>query len=127
MEQFKINLLKLIAEHEIIGDLFWTKDLNFYVVCSDVFAWGCAESESIDSQEDVDLFEQAIKDCKSKEFCGEEYADIVYACRKRKMRPQGAMYSHINPAIHPLLDACGPEREIDFLNPKPREKTNGTI
>lgn len=31
-----------------------------------------------------------------------------------------SMYPYINEALWPLIDACGPEREVGFGNPKPR-------
>lgn len=117
MELFKINLLKLVAEYEIHSDLFWNERLDFFALCNDVFYWGCADMEMFTSQEDVDLYECTIKDCKNLYSLGESHAVSLYVARKRKMRPQGAVYCHINPALHALFDACGPEREINAGNP----------
>jgi hypothetical protein len=124
MEQYKINLLKLVAEHELTDYIKWNIDLEFYVTCSDFFFWGCADAENITSQEDVDLFELAIKDVRSllslNEVCTYEYATELYCAKKRKMRPQGACYEFIPKHLWSLFDACGPEREVDIVNPKPR-------
>jgi len=121
MEEYKINLLKLAAEYDFREDLYWNKDLRFLIMCSDVFAWGYADLESITSQEDVDLLEQCIKDCQVAGQFGEVYASQLYCAKKRKMRPQGAYYKHIEvKELWPLFDACGPEREVNFGNPKPR-------
>ena len=116
MEQYKINLLKLVAEHELTDYIKWNTDLEFYVTCSDFFFWGCADAEDITSQEDVDLFEQAITDV----GCEQTYVTDLYCAKKRKMRPQGACYEFIPKHLWCLYDACGPEREVDIVNPKPR-------
>ena len=39
------------------------------------------------------------------------YADVLFACRTRAMRPQNANYREDNRPIWPLLDACGQPRE----------------
>jgi hypothetical protein len=36
------------------------------------------------------------------------------------MRPQGAIYKYLE-GIAPLFDAAGPERSIDFGNPKDQQ------
>ena len=116
MEQYKINLLKLVAANDLHSDLIWNDDLDFYVLCNDLFFWGCADAEDIESQEDVDLFEKAIKDVGAFDV----WASYLFCARKRKMRPQGAAYPNTAQSLWPLFDACGPEREITAGNPKPR-------
>lgn len=115
MEQYKINLLKLVAKHDLQYDLDWNEDLIFHIGCNDLFFWGCADAESIESQEDVDLYEQSIEDVRA----FDNWACYLYCARKRKMRPQGAAYPD-EKSLWPLFDACGPEREINMGNPKPR-------
>lgn len=39
-------------------------------------------------------------------------AHLLFCCRKRKMRPQKPYYKHLAEALHPLFDACGPERIV---------------
>ena len=61
IEQFKINLLKLVAEHDLQGEIIWDTALCFYVPCNDVFFWGCADAEDIESQKDVDLLQSSSR------------------------------------------------------------------
>jgi len=42
---------------------------------------------------------------------------LLYCARKRKMRPQGAMYEYLNKENWPLFDECGPVREKSLSNP----------
>lgn len=50
-------------------------------------------------------------------------ASSLFACRSRKMRPQGACYPDDHPELWPLFDACGPEREVGMGNPyRPGER-----
>jgi len=120
MEEYKIKLLKLVAEYDIQHTLFWSEDLSFYFLCNDFFYWGCADAEDIENQEDVDLLEQCIKDCRAVQQFGENHATELFCARKQKMRPQGAFYKFIKKEFWPLFDACGPEREVDIVNPEPQ-------
>ena len=125
MEEYKVNLLKLIAKYDLHTDLFWHEDLRFFVNCSDVFAWAYADLEEIESQEDVDALEQAILDCIKADGYGGQYdGSILFVARKRKMRPQGAMYESLCPACYSLFDACGPLREVGLGNPKKHPSEN---
>ena len=49
--------------------------------CNDVFAWACADAESITTEECVDLFKEINKDKK--------WGDTVWICKKRNLKPQG--------------------------------------
>jgi len=121
MEEYKINLLTLLALHDIREVVFWNEDLDFFITCSDLFAWGFADLERVDNQKDVDLLEQSIKDCEEiNKNTGSVNAAELYCARKRSMRPQGAYYNYIGKELWPLFDACGPEREITMGNPKPK-------
>lgn len=128
MEQYKINLLKLVAKYDIISSICWNEDLEFYILCSDSFFWGCSDSEDICNQEDVDLLEQSIKDHESiltlNKVITYGFADLLYCSRKRKLRPQGAMYKSIPKCLWSLFDECGPEREVNMFNPKPHPEKN---
>lgn len=120
MEEFKINLFKLVAEHDIRDALYWSEDLSFYFLCNDFFYWGCADAEDIENQQDVDLLEQCIKDCQAVREFGENHATELFCARKRKMRPQSAVYKFIEKELWHLFDACGPEREVNIVNPEPQ-------
>jgi hypothetical protein len=56
-------------------------------------------------------------DEKSDEAHAINVAELLFACRSRNSRPQGAIYKRISKALVPLFDACGPERMTGFGNP----------
>jgi len=108
-----IKLLKIIAKYDVFhgwDNIFWTKDMEFRVLCNDIFWWGTGDAEEI-TEDDLTLFEESLKDG------GWEVGYILYCARRRKMRPQGAAYSIIPEKYWPMFDACGPERKTDFGNP----------
>lgn len=103
-------------------DLWWRTDgeyapVTFFVKCSDVFEWGCADLEQI-TPENIHVLEQATKDCEGAMKFGAVYAGILFCCRVRGMRPQGAIYDHYDKGMWHLLDAAGPPREVGFGNPR---------
>lgn len=107
-------------------DVWWRTDgkyapVTFMVNCNDLFAWGCADCETL-TAENIELLEQSYKDAAAVSEHGEIYGALLFCCRSRQMRPQGACYSHFPKELWPLLDKCGEERETGFGNPyKPGE------
>lgn len=113
--EFVEKLLKLVAEHEANDELIWHSNLDFYILCNDIFAWGCADGEDV-TPESLPVLEQALKDATFPD------GPLLYCARMRNMRPQGAAYTFIQKENWPLFDACGPEREVGLGNPyKPGE------
>lgn len=110
LEEIFIRVAKVASEYDIAGNLIWSDDLEVGITCNDVFHWGCADVEDINSDEDIELLIQA---CKDSEFDG----PTLYCARKRGMRPQGAMYKHLDEKDWPLFDECGPHRETGIGNP----------
>lgn len=101
------RIVKFIEEHEL--DVYWHEGKpNFN--CNDEFAWGCSDCEEFG----VEDFKE-IKKCMSESIGGDGV--LLWIARKRKMRPQGALYVFIDRADWPLFDACGPHREESFGNP----------
>lgn len=95
-------------------DVWWRVDgeyapVTMLVNCNDVFYWGCADAEAI-TQENIGVFEQSYKD-------SETHGEVLFCCRVRKMRPQGAYYKYIDADEKHLFDDCGPPREKDMGNP----------
>jgi hypothetical protein len=102
----------------------------FHVNCNDLFWWATADSEEVPPDKvemlekayaDVEAMEKSIVDDEEKACNWQPIAQILYACRSRNMRPQGAYYKHVKKAFWRLLDEAGPERETDqgpFGNPK---------
>jgi hypothetical protein len=115
MKEHVIPFFEAVAKLDLFGEVFWHSDFSVLaVICNDVFWWGCADLEQVESLEDIELL---VKSCEDAKYDGA----ILYCARKRGMRPQGAMYKHINKEIHHLFNECGPEREIDFLNPENKD------
>lgn len=107
LDRFVMCLLALTAKHDVNDELMWTEDLEFAVMCSDAFWWGTADAEDI-TPETLPELEQALIDG------GTMDGMLLYCARRRKMRPQGAMYKHIE---QPELFNVFPERETGIGNP----------
>lgn len=133
LEYNKIKkLLGIIGDQK--DDLKWmVRDdkLKFFINSNDIFTWAVSDAEEIKSQEDIELLEKSIEDCKK--YCidfeseiynrmrGEEVGTILFCCRKKQMRPQGALYKElVSPSLWHLFDKCGPERESGIGNPADR-------
>jgi hypothetical protein len=105
------RILKLAQKYDFIDDLIWDQDLKFAINCNDVFMWGCADAEEIETEEDVNLLQQACED-------SNDWGHILYCARKQGMRPQGSYYEYLYNDEWELFNACGPKREVCFGNPK---------
>lgn len=120
--EFVLRVLRATAfDHTDI--LWWRTDgeyapVTLFVKCNDLFWWACADLEQV-TPENVGELERAFADAKAAhpQF-GEVYADSLFCCRVRGMRPQGCCYPPER-ELWPLFDACGPERAIDSSNPYP--------
>jgi len=103
-----------------IDDITWyaKKDgeIEVFVGCNDVFAWGCADMETIEPG-DIDLVGDIVSQLESIDTGLSSYWAILYISRKRKLRPQGIIYEGLPKQMIALLNDCGPEREIDICNP----------
>lgn len=110
-DEFIKKVLKLTAEYDHHDSLYWNSNLKFYVKCNDVFWWGTGDLEEI-THDDINDLEQALKNSEDEGF-------ILFAARKRNLRPQGAYYNLVNKKDRTLLNACGPKREIELCNPYP--------
>lgn len=95
-------------------DIWWRVDgeyapLTLFVNCNDLFFWACSDCETL-TAENIDLFEQSYKD-------DENHGALLFCCRVRKMRPQGAYYKYLDKDKWHLYDKCGEARETGFGNP----------
>jgi hypothetical protein len=111
---------------EYCDSIWWRQDddggLRLLVHCSDLFAWGTADCEEI-TDTNVETFVATFTECH--ELMGQwnaQDAHLLWCCRQRGQRPQGAYYKHLDEALRPLFDAAGPEREVSLLNPHERPK-----
>jgi hypothetical protein len=121
------RVLRIFARADIRDELFWNfyeeGELKFFALCSDVFEWGTADMEEI-RVEDLDLLEQTHRDLMATPVADPTHAWAVtwtadlYSARKRKKRPQGAVYKNMPEEVQVLFNACGPERKTDIFNPK---------
>ncbi len=116
-EEDFITIARFVAEHDICHEIFWDEDLETFINCNDVFYLGCNDTEPVLAK-DLSLLKTCLIDAPYD-------ACMLFCARQRKMRPQGAMYKHIDKENWQLFNACGPAREIDFCNPmRPTDSYN---
>jgi len=113
--------------------------VTFFVNCNDLFHWATADAEKL-TPENLPELRQAVADVRAargvptghfprldrdatNEERNKEAADWscwydaggmgadLFCARVRKMRPQRPCYERWPPELHPLFDACGPERD----------------
>lgn len=113
-------------------DLFWRVDsqyapVTFFARCNDLFDWGTADLQEI-TPENIEEMERATTECRALDpVHGVLVATTLFCCRVVGSRPQGACYDSIDPKFWPLLDNCGPEREVDMMNPKAHPNQRGVV
>lgn len=118
--EFMLRVLELFA-FENTDELWWRCDaeyapITFFVNCNDCYAWGSADAEPI-TPADLPLLEQTFKDVIALGYTDGEGAPLLFVSRKRRLRPQGAMYKYITDDLVPLHDECGPYRPPQMGNP----------
>lgn len=105
-----------------------TKQLQIFANCNDLFDWACADAEEV-TPENIHILEQAWADIKpmveewrngfktkwlppekEPDYIDTTHAVELFACRIRKMRPQGPCYQSIPPVVAVLFDSAGPDR-----------------
>jgi hypothetical protein len=112
-ENFVQPLMLLFSDYDQADQLCWKfsregTSLYFWVNCNDVFGYACADAEEIDP-EDLPLLRECFTDAlKADKTYGPLYAPLLFACRKRRMRPMKGAYPKPE-SIKPLFDASGPE------------------
>jgi len=119
-----MQVFRFLVERSMADAMFYgINDGSLWVAvnCNDLFYWACADMEEI-TPERLPLLEQCIADCdkayvdhngEHREGYGHIFADLLYACRVREMRPQTPYYELIAPWLRPLIDACGPPRDTE--------------
>lgn len=108
-----MSLLRITAEYEDY-DLWWRTDgeyapVTFFINCNDLFFWASADCEAI-TENNIEDLKQAYQDAKACYDLGSCFAQLLFCCRQRKMRPQKPYYEHLPEPMWSLFDACGPER-----------------
>jgi len=118
---FILQVMKFFEDHELHEFLYWSmaeeddKPITFWIIANDLFEWGCGDCEDI-TEDNFSVFKQAVKDCEEISWALGGYGCELFACRVRKMRPQGAAYPK-EQELWSLFDACGPKRELGAGNP----------
>jgi hypothetical protein len=114
---FVLDVLRLFSldETDCYGDLFWRCEnpdtIEFFVNVNDIFWWATADLEPI-TPEDLPAMRQAVADVRKITECKHvSDAFVLWAARKRKMRPQRPAYHMWDKQLWALFDACGPERK----------------
>lgn len=107
-----------------LNDIFWNTNeggspIRFFVNCNDLFYWAMADCEEI-TADNIETLEQSTRAVMmvNPDYRAKSYGSLLFCCRVRKMRPQGAYYEYIPENLHSLFNACGPERTVQFGNPK---------
>lgn len=108
------KVLKILRMTDLSYDVEWICPGEIYVTfdMGDVFWWGCSDSENIEA-EDIPLLEKCVADAGEDEDFDIE---LLFICRKRKMRPQGCVLRLGNP-VHKIIMNEFPPRPIDLGNP----------
>ncbi len=122
---FIVEMLSLHSENlfpNVLGgiDMWFKTDtgaVKFLLNCNDLFAWGTADAEEVEPC-DFDNLKEAISDIKhlveinnfQEEMLIGWLSSDLFACRKRKMRPQKPWYKNVPEKFHNIFNECGPER-----------------
>ena len=96
------EVFELIVDETLyvcIGD-----EPELFINCNDLFFWACSDAEEFDFLLDLSDLKKALEE-------SPEHGDILWVCRKRKMRPQKPYYKYFNKKEKKLFNACGPKRK----------------
>lgn len=99
--------------------------IKLWVPCNDLFYWACADCEEI-TVDELSTLNLALAESPN-------HGGLLWAARKRGMRPQAAYYRHFTESEVVLFDAAGPERsdtdgkrkDAPPPNPTPKEDARG--
>lgn len=80
------------------------KEVFFYILCNDLFFWGCSDQEEFKLEDLPKLLEDLER--------SPDYGELLWVCKQRKMRPQQPYYKYFNDDEKQLFNACGKVREL---------------
>lgn len=108
------------AAYDMDLDFFWhidddTDEVRAALNVNDTFWWGAADCEIVEA-EDIPLLKEMY------DIGGYKYVADLFASRKRGIRPQNAVINGATPEVRAVFLEAGPERPVDFLNPKELEQ-----
>jgi hypothetical protein len=120
--RFILDLLAITRDAELTYEdcpfLWHVSDgrAGFSMACSDVFAWGCADAETVEPG-DLPLLRACLAELRGAGKYEEVWLGILFCARKRGMRPMNRWMKDMREkegmtdAVHALFCAAGPERE----------------
>jgi len=114
---FILDVLHLFSldETDCYSALFWRCEepgtVSFFVNVNDMFYWATADMEPI-TPEDLPAMRQALADVRTITEQDIYEGFLLWAARKRKMRPQQGAYPD-DKRLWALFDACGPARTAE--------------
>ena len=97
------RIIELIENDTLRVSIESDKNPSLWILCNDLFFWACADGEDFELSDLPDL-EKALLDSPT-------HGDLLWCCRKRKMRPQKPYYKYIKKEEHKLFNQCGPKRD----------------
>lgn len=93
-------------------------EMRLFANCSDLFFWATADCEEVEFA-DLGLLNATLADLR--ELNCEYLLPELFACRKRKLRPQAPAYKNYDVAVRALFDACCTEEERADADRKDRQ------
>lgn len=115
------EVVVLLSDYDALDELsgYRASDDEFIpsIRCNDMFWWGTADDEDIDGENDLKALKTACQDCAERSSREYYWGPLLFVSRKRKLRPQGAAFTHIPAPCWGLFKSAGPPREIDMGNP----------
>ena len=108
--EFVLKMMRFIAKHDLFEEFGWNSQLEFEVLCNDVFWWATSDCVPV-----TESSFKLLKECVAE---AEIYGPLLYCSKIKKVRPQGAMYNSIPREYWDLFDGCGPIRQTGLMNPK---------
>lgn len=109
-----LEILKLLTEanDEFCG-FYRNGKIRIFINTNDIFYWATSDLDFVEEL-DLPLLRQSVEDCKAAGDVG--WGDILFAARKRGMRPQTCVMKSMSEEVRKLFEACGPERELGLDN-----------
>ncbi len=109
-----LEILELLTEaNDEFSGFYRNGEVKIFINTNDVFYWATADLDFVE-ESDLPLLRQSVEDCRV--AGGVEWGDVLFAARKRGMRPQTCIMAAMPKHIRSLFEACGPERELDIDN-----------
>ena len=100
------RMLSLFGKYGHEGSLLWTANLDFAIVCNDVFV-PAADAEAVKNDADVELIEKCVWDLENALPGAGEYFPLLYCLRKVR-KPPRLRLNHYRPEIRHFFQEFDP-------------------